>query len=242
MSNNLKRKTIFHIWVENDGSKKFDAVLTYVQQIGNLDSHEQYNKIKKTLRTLCQSFERRWAKVGRHRECFVNANAIWLEKSQIFSNTASETSSLSPSVESVKKGRPLKEFANCSSYTQRKKTNDLVTSKSQEELTTALARKLHQSGKRDSAVLVKKLSFASSDLGTKVKKARENYQKMPQSLSSDQALALLIDTNLSRHRYNAMRFHVSHINSKLYPPYHLVHEAKKSATHLKSSSLKFPLK
>jgi len=102
-----------------------------------------------------------------------------------------------------------------------------VTSKSQEELTTALAWKLHQSGKRDSAVLVKELSFASSDLGTKVKKARESYQKMPQNLSSDQALALLIDANLSRLQYNAMRFHVSHINSKLYPPYHLVHEAKK---------------
>lgn len=205
MCNSLKRKTIFYIWVENDGNKKFDAVLTYVlQQIGNPDFHEQCNKIKKTLRTLCQCFERRWAKVGRHRQRFIKANATWLEGSQNFPNIASGTSS-SPSVEGIKKRRPLKEFAKCSSYTQRRKTDELITSKSQEELTTALARKLHQSRKRDSAALVKELSFASLDVVTKVKKARGNYQKIPHSLSNDQALALLIDTSLSKHQYNAIQ-------------------------------------
>ncbi|KAF2897852.1 hypothetical protein ILUMI_08323 [Ignelater luminosus] len=52
--------------------------------------------------------------------------------------------------------------------------------------------------------------------------------KKPKSLSSDRALAIMVDANLSACQYNVIRQEVKDINPKLYPAYQVVKEAKKA--------------
>ncbi|EZA51186.1 hypothetical protein X777_10254 [Ooceraea biroi] len=65
---------------------------------------------------------------------------------------------------------------------------------------------LREAGKKDSASIVKELCVASP--------------------KRDQALAIIVDADLSTHQYNVIRQQVKNINSKLYPPYYKVKEAK----------------
>ena len=75
----IERKNIFEIWRLGGSGGKFDAVLCYV--LDNLENavlpSDELALIKKSLRSLCQKFESKWLKVGRHSERFFSYNKKW---------------------------------------------------------------------------------------------------------------------------------------------------------------------
>lgn len=74
---------------------------------------------------------------------------------------------------------------------------------------------------------MKELCLSSPKRGTSIKKARKCLESPKKvALSEDQALAMMIDANLSTHQYNVIRDRVKEINKKMYPPYYKVKGAK----------------
>ncbi|EZA54504.1 hypothetical protein X777_05483 [Ooceraea biroi] len=150
--------------------------------------------------------EQRWTKSGRHRGRFLSANSSWLQGNLTFSDAVLHAlPSTLQCVARNRPGRPQKAFEDCSLKVKKRKIKNLVETVSQEELSIATEMKLREAGKKDSASIVKELCVASP--------------------KRDQALAVIVDANLSTHQYNVIR-QVKNINSKLYPPYYKVKEAK----------------
>lgn len=182
------------------------------------------NKIKVRIRSFCQVIEQKWLKSGRYRKKFLIDNSSWLEGYWKLPNDLIQVLSNSKQ-KSV--GRPQKPFEACGSKAQRSKIKKILNSTSQNELFVATEIKLRQQGKRDSAPIVKELTVASPRRGTIIKKARMSDHQTPGEFSADQALALIVDANLSTHQYNLIRTHAKNKNNKLYPAYYKVKEAKK---------------
>ncbi|KAJ8887638.1 hypothetical protein PR048_013856 [Dryococelus australis] len=83
------------------------------------------------------------------------------------------------------------------------KIKGLLDSVSQEELSMATEMTLRNNRKRDSAAIARKLL----------------YQKLA-SLSTDETLAMIVDTNLSTNDYKHICQQVNYINCKCFPPYY----------------------
>lgn len=123
--------------------------------------------------------------------------------------------------------RPLKALEECYLKTKTK-SETLVESMNQEELLLAIEIKLRKAGKKDSASIVRELSNASFKRGTLIKKARKSFLQKQGVLSADQALAMILDANLSIYQYNIIHQQVKVINNKLYPSYYVIQKAKQS--------------
>lgn len=229
MAHQISRQSIFEIWIFNSKQTRIDAIVAYILQ--KLDDSSLPNNvitsIKITVRGFCQKLEQRWNKADHNRERFLSANSLWLQENIVLSDVVIEAlPSSSQGGSSYRSGRPQKDFGSSSSRTQLRKVKHLVESASQEELLIASGIKLQKSGKRDSASIVKELSTASPRRGTTIKKARVSFTEGPAELSPNQALALIINANLSKHQYETIRQQVKGIYSKLYPPYYKVKAAK----------------
>ena len=104
-------------------------------------------------------------------------------------------------------------------------------------LNKAVAVNLYKAGKRDSASIVNELNCASPARGTTYKKAKISLETPKDNqMSPDQALALLIDANLSSNQYNIIRNQAKQFNCELYPPYHKVIEAKQIVLSIRYNS------
>jgi hypothetical protein len=165
----------------------------------------------------------KWEKIGRHKERFLHYNSSWLNEEIGFD---SENHSADETVEipSAGFGRPAKSFNTCAPSTKRQKVKHLLQSTSA-ELSIAAGIKLRKEGKRDSAAIVKELCCASPNRGTVIKKVRRSVPQK-QELLPEQALALMVDINLSSRQYKLLRAQATTFNCKLYPPYYKVKESK----------------
>lgn len=229
MAPSISRLALFEIWVRTRKNNKIDTMMSYVvKEIGNIEeSSENLKSIKYKIRRLNQSFEKKWAEIGRHRQRFLDTYSTWISKScdftelthQIIPKTTQQDST------TIGPGRPAKSFSACGSKAQKYKVQHLLESSSQ-ELSIATGLKLHKEGKRDSASIVKELLVASPNRGTILKKTRKLSPKQPLSMSEEQALALIVDANLSTRQYQRIREQAKSLRCLIYPSYNKVKEAK----------------
>lgn len=223
-------RTFFDIWFSNPKTSRSDALLHYILQQHDDPpiSEDVLKKLKKRICYINQKIQQKWTKSGRHRERFLNANCSWLEESISFADVLSEsTIDMSLPGTSRQTGRPRKDFASTSERTKKRRVQHLLDTTSKEEISMATETLLRQSGKRDSAAIVKELCLFSPRRGTNIKKARKIMAtQRTDGLSADQALALIIDANLSTHQYRLIRQRTQHINKNMYPSYYKIKQAK----------------
>lgn len=230
MNPKILKKDIFEIWRTTSKKSRTEAITQYILENLCRDTvpDDVISGIKVTVRSLCQKIEQKWSKSGRHQTRFLKENAAWLEGTVSFSKkvTQAVSSSQADSDTTKKLGRPPKDFSACSRKTKIRKVQRLVESTSQEELAMATEIKLLKQGKRDSAAIVKELAEASPERGTTIKNTRRALVPEHKTMSSNQALAVMVDSNLSTHQYKVIRQQAKSMNCRLYPPYYKVKEAK----------------
>lgn len=231
MTSQISRRSFFDVWFANAKESRQNALLQYILQ--ELGIQSVTDDILKTLKAiisrLSQKIEEKWSKSGRHRERFLKTNSLWLEENISFAGVVSETIvDISQPGTSNRAGRPPKDFEFCSEKTKRRRIRHLLETTCPEEISMANEMQLRQSGKRDSAAIVKELCLFSPRRGTQIKKARRCLINPKQDgFSNDQALALMVDANLTTHQYSIIREQSKLIKKKLYPPYYKVKAAKK---------------
>ncbi|KAG5880333.1 hypothetical protein JTB14_017936 [Gonioctena quinquepunctata] len=122
---------------------------------------------------------------------------------------------------SIRAGRP-RDFERSTYKTKKPRVQHLLETTCSEELSLAAEIKLRWSGKIDSSAIVEELCRFSPRRETGM------LNKGPKTkwLSNDQALALIIDANLSTHQYDIIRKRMEEINELKYPPYHEVETAE----------------
>lgn len=189
----------------------------YITDRLNNQNLENSKLLESSILTFLSDLNKKWKTCHRTYTKFVSTYDSWLAKSINLSR-----------IFQIKKigGRPIKQFAECSARTKTRKIQDLVASKSTEELATATRISLNLSGKKDAAFLVKQAT-SQTNQATEIKNAFLSSQKISSSFTPTEALALLTDLKLSKHQYITLRARLKEKGYKnLIPSYDLIQVEK----------------
>lgn len=127
--------------------------------------------------------------------------------------------------ESQPRGRPAISFDDCSQRSKERKAKKITENIDSSQLLLATEMQMRSSGKRSSAGIVKELAFASPERGNTIKKLRTSSNKI-EALSPDEALAMILDLDLSANKYRLLKQYTKHICPNLFPSYERVFAAK----------------
>jgi len=121
-----------------------------------------------------------------------------------------------------------KNFETCSVKTKKRRSEELRVSLSNEEIEYAFFEMLRTSGKKNAIPTIKKIISFETDNESDVNEA-------PIKLTDDEALALLIDADLTKAQYELIREKAKERNADIFPLYANVTKAKKECYPLTSS-------
>lgn len=175
---------------------------------------------KAVIRKLLHDFRTKWQDVARMEKKFFYKYHEWLN---VFVRLDNIKDLATP--EKKNSGRPSSEFTDSSERTKRRRTEEMRSQSSTEELSYATQMKLRVSGKLDAAKVVKDVTLGSPSKAEKYRKSLEFVSET--ILSGDKALSLLIEQKLSRSQYEGLRNISLENNCKLYPSYKNVLIAKR---------------
>ncbi|KAJ4437537.1 hypothetical protein ANN_17682 [Periplaneta americana] len=228
----FSRQELFEVLLSNKNEKKcilYDFIISELG-IDNNYSEDFFSKLKAKVESYYNNFNTRLKKCHRMKERFETKYGDWLSKEfeipcyQISCPQDESNTSSSISVSSF--GRPRKLFSESSIKSKRRKTEQLRKSGSTDELVFVTQVSLKSSGKTDAAKLIE----SAMSTPTRATKILTSYKKTsPESVkkyTSNEALALIIDTKLSKHQYSILRLGAKCRNADLYPTYNSVREAK----------------
>lgn len=226
----MKWLDIFEMWQRvKKGERNKYIVKRILEEYDMTGSEDPPRALKMFVSSLNSKLSSKWEKCKRTKSRFLADNEVWLREEvsfppELLSIITSFSETDKP--RSSRIGRPEKMFEECNLKVKKRKLKDLVSSKTQEELTLATEMKLMSSGKRDAAKIVKEVSLGSPARATNLRKAKEKSARPEPKLSPEAALGLMIDAKLSVEQYNIIRQLAKSVNSNLYPPYYLIKEAK----------------
>lgn len=223
------RNDIFNIWLsERDYSKKRAHVYNYI--VSNTNSQnltdDAFKKLNSECSRICNTLKDRWLKCHRILKDFLKKNGSWLKEKVIFIIVPKTFIGVSEGKSVV--GRPRKLFENSCEKSKRRKLKALIETNTSQELALAAQVSLWSTGRRDAAQIVKDITNNSPQRASKIKKSyASNGSKLPIKLSPDEALAFLIDKNMTKDQYISTRKICKDHNADIYPNYHIVLDAKK---------------
>jgi len=173
---------------------------------------------------------RKWSQCNRSIKKFVEKNESWLQtvfELPPFPDTSSSSSSSQLSLKRSSVGRPQKNFQECTERAKRQKVSSLINSHCLSELAFSTATQLNKCGKRSVANLVKEIVKNPDD--TKAFQVKQNYiDSKPIPYSNEEALAFLIDNDLTKTQYVNIRLGAKNRNCDIYPSYEKIMEAKQA--------------
>lgn len=161
----------------------------------------------------------RWRSSGRNKQNFLNRNSAWLNQ------TIHSRKQLIP--KKYKNHRlTRKSFNSVSTRTKRRRCLKLLKFYSPEELAFAARMSYVKDGKRNIAEAIKKVTTGSSIFVRKVKKGDHSQSKIRQ-YTPEEALALIVDTKMTKAQYLKIRNGGIERNCNIYPAYEKILKAKK---------------
>lgn len=192
-------------------------------------TEESIRNIKINISRICQHLDKKWLACGRTTIRFetTSAGIDWLNGEDL---RFAVTYYLQPSTSQLENkpapgpGRPKIEFDQASLKTKRRRVDDLIQSRSTDELAVAAQISNRLAGNRDVADVIKcvtEIPHKASDIKKKI-----STPITQRCLSSDEALAYYVDAKCSRHTYQQTRKWALKAGHNVYPSYHNVMKAK----------------
>lgn len=175
--------------------------------------------MKASFSTLFSKIRQKLQTVKRTEQFFFQKYHDWLIKPVTFPILEVVTT-LATSV----RARPTKEFLTSSERSKRRKTEELRSSFSPQELAYATQVSLRSTGQLAASKLVKEAALCTPTRASKYRKSFKVTTETP--LTSEGALSILIECKLSKSQYQGIRLISLEQNCKLYPSYKKVLEAK----------------
>ena len=221
------RSEVFHYLAAHGGvlqSSRNTIVTYFVERFGTSFSPEDdvtCNHISNVLSQL----QKRWRKASRTTKIFLDDNGGWLQEKICLPGKICRPPSAYARrrvLPFVDKGRRAKLLA----------TEDL-RSHSREELVFSAASSVRQEGRRSAARLVE--AAGSPRRGQQLVAQRAAALAPPVPYTAEKALALLVDMDLSKGKYNMMRYSAKNQQCSIYPEYRHVAKAKASCLPTASS-------
>lgn len=184
--------------------------------------NEDSASLKERVRTFCKNMSLRWHKAHRIISTFYKQNKTWLPLIFIL-----PTKLCSPTFASSSMGRPRKDFPEKSERSKRRDAENLSKSHRHETelLVRAAAVSAHRQKNTDMAVVLKE-TIASPTRPSKIRKITFSSDKTPIRFTPDEALAFLLENDLTKNQYQNIRRESKMRNADIYPLYRDVTASK----------------
>lgn len=211
------RREVYLLWRnEPVPTKKFSAVENHIfNNIININMYDanEILLISKQIRNFVAKLVEKWKLNHRSSHKFEENNKEWLDGQLLL--VCPQTN----------RGRPDKMFDECSNKTKLSKVSQIVKEIPHSELVVATTSSLYKAGKRSASELVS----MANDEGTakKIKSFLGSNASLPIPYTPDDALALFLDGNYTKHSYKLMQAGAKSRNANIYPTYDTLCIAKK---------------
>jgi len=166
----------------------------------------------------------RWKASGKNKKSFLKRNEDWLNQPLCQPTNPLHQRDITATPKSQL--RAVKEFHSLTDRSKRRLTQALVSNYSPEKLAFASQSSYTKIGKRNIAYVLKKAAGSSPRSLRELKKVQRSKSAIEKH-SAEEALALIVDTKLTRAQYLKLRKAANNKRCNLYPSYDEVLIAKK---------------
>lgn len=201
---------------------------------------EGKKQVRKAVLLECSRIQRKWQNSNRTNKTFLVKNKRWLLSEVQFGKPkkAQGTAdiqiklllfffSISYFISSLG-GRPVTDFLNSSKRSKRRKVSELRKAGSTPQLALATEMNLRSEGKVTEAGLVKEILHSTPTRASRMSRAwKKSNQTGILRYTTTEALALMLDLDLSRQKYQILRTQTKERGTDLYPSYKRIQEEKK---------------
>ncbi|XP_072022020.1 LOW QUALITY PROTEIN: uncharacterized protein [Amphiura filiformis] len=221
-----------------------EACINALCEYHNIDksniSEEVHKKTSTTIKTFVYRLRKKWIECSRNLEYFNTHNKEWLDKELSF-NTEIETF-LAPDCNTVTDpptsevpgtsqgefnvGRPAKDWDSLSDRSKKRKAHHLLEDRDPKELIYAASKGVYK--KNANLKYVLKFAMLTPSRPTKIRKLISEKKPEPVKFTSEEALSLLIETDMTKQSYQTVRLAAKSKHADIYPPYNDVLDAKKA--------------
>ena len=198
-------------------------------------SRLQEKNIKNSIKVFITKLVSKWKTNHYIYAQFITQNAEWLGKEFTLPQLR-EPPQMTPK-KKLPPGRPKKKISESSLRKRQRNVQTIVNQMSPEQLTLAAEPSLVKSGRRATAKVVK-LGLEASPRSLKKMQQASQKEDVFTKYSPEEALALIMDTSLSKEDYIKIQRGAKTRGANLYPAYNAVKEVKKLVILLTLSSPK----
>lgn len=227
MSFQITRREIFEALLYtsstcNSWSSRYNKTSLIIKDILGIDDLDSAMKSK--LMIQFSKIKKKWENCNRRKRLFMERNSNWLDA--VITIISIPDQSFETHVQRNPGGRPRKEYGLCSERSKRRKGSEICNENETELLVYAAQKSLHLNGKHEEAKLMKKAMTSSGSNG--VSQSLNSPKSIINIISYTpaEALALMIDTGLTKNSYQIIRTQANSRRANIYPSYKTVREAK----------------
>ena len=217
------RQTIFQLL--HDSACLLDFDLSKKKTIQTVKEYYHYEDdlspdIIQTISKFIYKVQEKWKTNNRTYRRIVSKNHDWLH-SHLFSDELH--TQLTSRVSGP--GRPSTDWSFLSDRSKRRKVSELSSQNDTHKLMFAASQSAY--GNNPDLRYVIKFLAASPSRTSKMRSMISNSNKSQETFTPDEALSLLIETDMTKHAYQTLRSSTKRKHIDLYPPYNDVREAKR---------------
>jgi response regulator RpfG family c-di-GMP phosphodiesterase len=175
-------------------------------------------------RKFLSKFKTKWNDAHRMKTRFLEKHNIWC----LLSTTINIENELSDEANNNKNsvGRPSLDFASCSDRTKQKRSSALCANEGLQAIEHAHLQALRTTRRKPAADIVSVVTAASPKRIKRISESLTTESGDGVPLTSDEALALILDMGLSKHQYEMLCRCAKKHNFKMLPPYDQLKVAK----------------
>lgn len=230
MEHTIKRKEIIDVYINHRNDRSLDQVIRDVIR-EHQDAHGHTNNIQDgTWKSLKCMFNKYWQNSARKADRFRKKYQTWLNGEIKIDKPGAPTSNEESSESSDKRnlpnqsGRPTVEFGALSERSKRRKTENIRASYSAEALSYSSQMNFRKEGNTEASKLCREI-IASPARAKKINTKLQTQSETP--FTPAEALAVIVNTNLTKESYVYLRKEHKKRNCNIYPSYNIVLEEKK---------------
>lgn len=204
-----------------------EFILEKVQSDG--DSEREIRTVRSEVSTFCSHYFSKLETCQNNFEYFENRFTVWLDNKEVFGKKTIRNVSEHDNLRGPCQGRPSTNFDESSERTKRLKTEPLRSSNSAACLLFAASMKFREEGKEPCSKLLK-LIVKDPCIAEQILEFLRNEKviEKPVKMTNQAALSLILDADLGKSQYLAIRACGKNHNANIFPSYNNVLEEKKN--------------
>lgn len=195
----FRNSDIFNVWCSNTGNSKIRRVKENIMAWFSISecTEDIDSSFYKLSQYYCLTIQKKWAECSRSRHNFETRFKSWLNLSVNLPENIKRLlrNPLYCDAPGTSKGRPQKEFLQCTERTKKRRVESLVAERSLEEL-----------------------NFAAQ-LSSRLSSHTDKNNSLNEHLSYEEILSLYLDLDLTRRKYNILRSVINSIKKDALPSY-----------------------